>query len=149
MNSSKATLFLKMQEKIAADIPGIIFIDRDNNQLEAEAPPVLFPCALISFPEAEYQQMQGFQNVKRKVRIKLATDRLQNTSAETPAPQLEEGLNFWELEQQVYESFQYWDADGLLADELIRSNDETEANENGLNVVVIDFECAFADESAD
>lgn len=147
MNSPFANLFLKLIEKIDTEVSEIKFIDQDWNQLDFENPPVQFPCALIDFPETPFAQMQGYQEGEAQVRIKLIYRSFTATSSIIPAENREAALAFYEIEQKIYEALQAWNADGLLVDDLIRTNASTDKRSDGLRVRVIDFKCMFADQT--
>lgn len=147
MTSPFANLLLKLQARLTANAPAIRFIDQDWNQLQQANPPVSWPCALIDFSETDFTQMQGYQDGKVNVTIRLATSTFTSTSSIVALDIREDAVEFYETEQALYEALQAWDADGLLVNDLVRISAATEKREDGLRVRVIVFECTFCDAS--
>lgn len=66
-------IFLKISDKILADVPSIRYVDFDLGQLDEEMPPVSYPCALINISKADFQDLsQGVQQGEVLVTILLA-----------------------------------------------------------------------------
>lgn len=147
LNSKFGLLFNKLIEKIEADVTDIRFTDQDWNQLDFQEPPISYPCALIDFPDTQFAQMQGHQDATALVRLKLIYRSFTATSNITPDANRETALQFYELEQQLYEALQAWDADGLLVNDLVRQSATTEKRDDGLRVRVIEFACSFVDDT--
>ena len=151
MNSPFANLFLKIQEKIKAEVPEILWIDFDLGQLEAfdgQRPPVEWPCLLIDFPDTVFRQMQGYQDGDVNIVLRLAFDEYESTNAETPTLILQSALDYLEIEQKIYEALQAWDADGLLTNDMIRQNAQSEKrNDDNFRVRRITFSATFSDNS--
>lgn len=145
LTSPFAKLFNKLITQIKAEVTAIRYLDQDWDQLGETNPPVSYPCILIDFPETQFAQMQGYQQATATVRLKLVYRSYTSTSNITPDANRETALQFYELEQQLYEALQAWYADGLLCNAMIRRSAATEKRDDGLRVRVIDFECAFDD----
>lgn len=147
LTSPLGQLFQKLITKIEAEVPGIRFIDQDWDQLGDEQPPVSYPCVLIDFPETGFTQMQGYQLGIATIRLKLVYRSYTSTSNITPDVNREAALQFYELEQQLYEALQAWYADSLLCNAMIRKSAVTEKRDDGLRVRVLEFEGAYNDAS--
>jgi hypothetical protein len=153
MNSPISKLILDMQAKIAADIPAIKFIDLELQQLDQDSPTVLFPCLLIDIGEISFTQFQTHQDGKVIVQMKLATQSLRNTSENTPLAVRELELEIFEIEQQIYQAFQYWNNVNALSGEFIRTSSsnikQADSANAFLKIRLIQFECSFTDLSAE
>lgn len=147
LTSPFALLFNKLITQIEMEVTAIRYVNQDWDQLGEQNPPVTYPCVLIDFPDAQFEQMQGYQQATAIVRLKLVYRSYTSTSNITPDTNRETALQFYELEQQLYEALQAWYADGLLCNAMIRRNAATEKRDDGLRVRVIDFVCAFDDNS--
>lgn len=145
--SPLAKLFEKLIARLEAEVTDIRFIDLDWNQLDFENPPITYPCVLIDFPDTQFAQMQGYQDGTATVRLKLIYRSFTATSNITPDANREAALEFFELEQEIYEALQAWDADGQLINDLVRISTTTEKRDDGLRVRVMEFTCTFNDKS--
>ncbi|MDR1340176.1 MAG: hypothetical protein LBK58_09015 [Prevotellaceae bacterium] len=73
-------LFNDIQNHIAGHFPELSLVDEDYGQLEAietaeDTYPVTFPCALISIPETEWENLGGgSQRGRASVTVRLAID---------------------------------------------------------------------------
>jgi hypothetical protein len=147
LTSPFSKLYKAIKDRITATVAAIRYINQDWGQLNFEQPPISYKALLIDFPETIFTQMQAYQDGKATVRLTLIYRSFTDTSNLAPGALEETALAFYELEQQVYEALQAWDADGLLVNDLIRTNATTEKRDDGLRVRVIDFECTFCDAS--
>lgn len=145
LTSKFALLFNKIIEKIETAVTSIRFINQDWNQLDELTPQITYPCVLIDFPDTQFTQMQGYQDATCLVRLKLIYRSFTATSNITPDANRETALQFYELEQQLYQALQAWDADGLLVNDLVRQSATTEKRDDGLRVRVIEYACTFND----
>lgn len=144
LTSPFANLFDKLVTQIS-NVSGIRYVNQDWNQLDHENPPVSYPCVLIDFPETKFDQHQGFQKGTVTVRLKLIYKSFSDMGNLVSNTVQETALQFYELEQAVYEALQAWYADSLLCDAMIRQTAATEKRDDGLRVRVMEFQCGFND----
>ena len=151
MNSPFANLFIAISDQVLAEVPEIKWIDMDLGQLEAfdgDRPPVEWPCLLIDFTNTDFAQMQGYQDGNMDIILRLAFDEYESTSAETPTLVRQSALEYFEIEQKLYEALQRWKAGGLLTNAMKRTNAATEKRENdNFRVRRISFAATFSDGS--
>lgn len=147
LSSPLANLFEKIITRIQAQVAAFRYINLDWNQLDFQQPPITYPALLIDFVDTAFAQMQFYQDGTAIVQLKLVYRSLTDTSNLTQAQYREAALEFFELEQDVYEALQAWYADNLLANAMIRTNAATEKRDDGLRVRVITFQCTFSDAS--
>lgn len=147
MNVVLSNLYEKIIAKVAADVPEL-WVDIDTGQLDEQAPPVQFPCLLVDFTAQDFTQMQFYQDANSTIRFKIGTKRVANSSGITPTPVLEESLYPYELQQKVYKAFQYWNADGMLANDMQRQSAGSVESNPGMKVLFIDFKFAYVDDTA-
>jgi hypothetical protein len=151
MNSLFAQLFLAIQEKIKTDVPAIRWIDQDFGQLEdyQVRPPVAFPCVLIDFNQTSYEEMNKRRQMANiTFTLRLAFPAFSYAASVAPQSVRELALQYYELEQQLYECIQGFDGGGLMQD-CTRSNAATEGRkDDSLRVRVLTFTAMTEDSSA-
>lgn len=152
MTSLFAQIFLKLQAHIKTEVPAIRWVDQDLGQLENYEirPPVSWPCVLIDFNQTIYDQMQNNRQMANiTFTLRLAFDSYSSTSSTTPSAFKEKGLNYYEIEQNLYKSVQGFDAGGLMQD-CTRINTATERREgDNFRVRVLTFTSMTEDCSAE
>ncbi|WP_291122757.1 hypothetical protein [Flavobacterium sp. UBA6046] len=151
MNSPYANLFLAIQDRILAEVPEIKFIDQNLGQYMHEKfrESMLFPCVLIDFPNTNFSEMQG-NNQLGDVTIvaTLFHDIWNNTSNITPLTIKQAGLQYLETDQKLFMALQGWNPD--FCEPLIRLNSKSlNQNEHGLIVRETTFTTQFEDYSCD
>ena len=74
MNSPVANIFLALQTQITTQVPSILYIDIDYDQLEtADRPSVVFPCVLIDFLDWSFDDLTSLvQKGAGLIKLKLA-----------------------------------------------------------------------------
>lgn len=151
MNSLFAQLFLALQDKIKTEIPEIKWIDQEFGQLEEETmrPPVLFPCVLIDFNSTDYEQMnQNRQQANITFTLRLAFPAFTSAASVVPQTQKELALQYYELEQLLFECVQGFDFNALTQG-ATRTNITTEGRkDDNLRVRVMTFTDFTEDASA-
>lgn len=149
LNSKFAKLFNDLITRLETEVTALKHIDLDWNQLDIVNPPIQYPCVLIDFPDTAYQQMQGFQQGDVTVRLKIIYRSLTATTNFTPDVNRETGLQFFELEQEIYEALQAWGGGAgiTLVNDMIRQNAATEKRDDGLRVRVMEFRCSYVDDT--
>ncbi len=147
-----ALMLLAIQEKVKTEMPEIKWCDQDLQQLEdfeGERPPVSFPCLLVDFLDADFdQQGQHVQWGKQVIQLKLGYNTYTSSAAATPVKQIQQALYFYELEKLLYQVFQGWDG-GEMCQPLIRF--KTIAGKGympGLMVRSVLFSTSYDDDTA-
>ena len=151
MNSLFAQLFLQLQAHITAKVPEIRWIDQDLGQLEwyEMRPAVSWPCCLIDFNQTSFDQMQqGKQQGNITFTLRLGFENYSASASTAPQAVKEKSLQYYELEQKLYEAVQGFDAGGLMQD-CTRINSATEKREgDNFRVRVLTFTSLVDDSSA-
>jgi len=152
LNSFYAQMLVAIQERLAAQVPELRWIDQDFGQLEIEAerPPVSFPCALIDFTGTQFSQLlmdiELADNCAIGVRIGFAP--YSSTTHLTPADSKEKALEYYEIENKVYKALKGWAPDTGICQPLNRMTDATERREDALRVRAMMFATSFEDATA-
>jgi len=146
-----ALMLLNIQARITALCPEIKWIDQDLGQLEedTERPRVQWPCLLIDFPEASYDEMQNQRQwASATIQFRLGFNPFTSSAMVTPLPSLQLALSFYELEQKVFIALQAWNGEGLCQP-LTRTKGRTENGRADMfRVRVMTFTTTFQDSSA-
>jgi hypothetical protein len=149
-------LFLALSDHIKATVPEVKWIDQDFGQLEQfeYRPAVAFPCVLIDYPLANYtglSELSQLADITVQFRIGFAP--FSQSNAEAPLSVREKALEYYQLEQKLYEAIQGFSTE--YTQPLIRINAGTEqrlsandvADNMGLRVRVMNFSTQFEDNS--
>mgnify|MGYP003574986080 CR=1 FL=1 len=143
-------LFLALQNLIKTKCPSVRWIDLDLGQLEEDTmrPAVSFPCVLIDFNQSTFEDLQRkAQKGQGVFTLRIGFASYSQTASTTPAPVTEKGLQFFEIENEVFKAVQGFEAEGLV-DCCSRVNVATERREDGLRVRVMTFNFDYEDHSA-
>lgn len=149
MKSLFAQLLLKLSDHIKSTVPKIRWIDQDLGQLENYEirPAVSWPCVLIDFTETSYEQMQKNRQLGNMTfTLRLGFDNFSSSANISPQATKEKALEFYEIEQELYEAVQGYTADDLMQD-CTRINAATEKRED-FRVRVLTFTSMTEDSSA-
>lgn len=150
VTSMFAQLLILIQEKIASDIPEIKWCDQDFGQLEnyEERPAVAWPCTLVDFLTTTYGQLSNdVQEANFSLQLRLGFNPYSSTSGATPIPYREKALEYYEIEEKIFTTFQGWTAGGLIQP-MTRVSGQTEPREDIYRVRVINFTSWFEDATA-
>jgi hypothetical protein len=151
MTSLFAQLFLALQEKIKTDIPEIRWIDQDLGQLEDydTRPPVSFPCVLIDFNETTYEEMnQRRQQANITFTLRLGFPSFSYAANTAPQSVRELALQYYELEQRLFEAVQGFDGGGIIQGCTRQSTTTEGRKDDNLRVRVMTFTAMSEDASA-
>lgn len=151
MTSLFAQLFLAIQEKIKNDVAEIRWIDQDFGQLEdyEVRPPVSFPCVLIDFNETSYEEMnQRRQQANITFTLRLGFPAFSYAANTAPQSVKELALQYYELEQRLFESIQGFDAGGIIQGCTRQSTITEGRKDDNLRVRVMTFTAMSEDASA-
>jgi|SRR5665213_820312 len=151
MNSFFAQLLLKLQDQITAQVPEIKWIDQDLGQLEHYEirPAVAWPCVLIDFGHTNYDEMPGnVQWGNASFTLRLGFPSFSPAQAGAPLSVKQQALQYYELEQLLYQAIQGYNADGLIQP-ATRITAMTERREgDNFRVRILAFNTTFMDDSA-
>ncbi len=144
-------LYLDLSAYLKAQVPELKLIDMDFGQLEnfEYKPNVAFPCSLIDFVNADYSNLSELAQVGDIiVQIKLGFAPFSQTSQAAPMSVKDKGLDYFNLEQKVFEKVHGWYND--VCQPFIRLNAATDKRfeEIGLRVRVLNFSTQYQDESS-
>ena len=151
LQSFFAQLLQKLQSRIQIQVPAIKWIDQDLGQLEHydQRPAVSWPCVLIDFGNTTYDEMSGnVQWGNAQFTLRLGFPSFSPSQAGAPASVKEQSLQYYELEQLLYQAIQGYGADGLMQP-ATRITAGTERREgDNFRVRTLVFNTTFMDDSA-
>ena len=149
--SPKAILIDNIINYLRNEIVELKYINLDLGQLEfyEVRPAVDFPCCLIDIINTNYTQRQDGQHGDLQLRLKLGFDVVSDTSGLAPDAVREAGLNYFDIENKVYQKMQYYNAGGLVFNEFIRLRDATVKQVDAFRVLDNDYKATFHDRSAE
>jgi hypothetical protein len=151
MNSLFAKVFLALQDKIKNDVPEIRWIDQDFGQLEDYdiRPPVSFPCVLIDFNSTSYEEMnQRRQQANITFTLRLGFPAFSYAASTAPQSVRELALQYYELEQRLFEAVQGFDGGGVMQGCTRQSTVTEGRKDDNLRVRVMTFTAMSEDSSA-
>lgn len=155
LKSYNALLFLAIQERIKTKVPKVKWIDHDLGQLEVqqERPTVLFPCVLIDLPDTQFDdESEGAQIGNPTIEIRIGFAPFTYTNHVAPLPAREAALEYYEIEQEVFEALHGWEpvgADGtILGQSMLRRSARTERREDTIRVRSLSFVSMYEDGTA-
>lgn len=145
---------LDLQDRIAAEVPGIRMIDRYFGQEQSAVKPSLdYPAVLIDAESAEYDEAaEGCQFARATFSVRLMHANFTKCLQTSPATVRQNALRDFELEHQVVAAVHGWapialDDDGnphQYCEPLIRIADRSEnMNDIGLRIRTIMFTTAW------
>jgi hypothetical protein len=150
MRALFSQLFTAIQDRLAT-IPEVKWIDQDLGQLEDydTRPAVSFPCVLIDFNQTTFEQMQQNRQLANiTITLRLGFPAMSYAANVAPLSVKEKALQYYELEQAIFEAIQDFDAGGLMQ-ECTRVNVATEQRKgDNLRVRVMTFTSITEDTSA-
>lgn len=153
LQSFYGQFLLALQAYLNTEVPEIRYIDRDLAQLDIGPDdlgryPVSFPCLIIDFTDAVYDQLGNqVQTGTPTLLCRLAAAPFSTSNSLAPTAVREKALKFWELEQKLYVALQGWDAGGLCQP-LTRFRAASEQREDTIAVRQVYFNTFFHDETA-
>lgn len=78
-------ILIAIQDRLATQVGGLKYIDKDWKQLQMEHPPVKFPCALIDVENIHYTTVkENTQRAEAEMSVTVANLRLTRSSAQAP-----------------------------------------------------------------
>ncbi len=150
MTSLFAQLYLAIQDRIKTVVPDVKWIDQDLGQLEQYEvrPSVAFPCVLIDFGAAQYtDQSDDVQWVNVQIALRLGFAPFGSANGVSPQATKEHALEYYEIEQKLYEALQNFTANGCVQP-MTRISATTEMREDTFRVRQLVFTTATEDDTA-
>jgi len=101
-------IYLKTLAKFG-EVPGIKFVDKDRGQLDhyEQRPSVKFPCALVTVSAPKRKNLASdIQMCNAQISIRLAFERVGDTSSISGAGRLSLALNFYDTVELIEALFQ-------------------------------------------
>lgn len=157
MNNYFGQLFLDLSLYLKTAVPELRWIDQDFGQLEhfEIRPEVSFPCALIDFVSASYSGLANLSQVGDvAINIRLGFAPFSQSYHGAPMDVKEKALEFYNLEQKVYQALQGWSPEKegeQYTQAFIRQSAMTEQRDGdriGMRVRVLTFVTQLEDHSA-
>ena len=148
-NSYFGELYLQLCTHIKTSVPAIRWIDQDFGQLEEFdlKPEVSFPCVLIDFMDADYDELASLsQTGTVMVSFRLGFAPFSSANNLSPTNVKEKALEYYNLEQKLYEAVQGFETD--FSTPLIRKKATSEKRQDALRVRVLTFATSYEDYSA-
>lgn len=152
MNSVFAQLFLAIQNHLKDVLPTIRQVDQDLGQLdyypEDGRPNVSWPCLLLDFDATADELGDGVQWLSINVNCRLAFSPYSSAASFVPDIVREKALEFYEVELQLYQALQGFDAGGIVQPLSRMGAIITEKREDPFRVRQMTFTTATQDFSA-
>ncbi|MBR0195266.1 MAG: hypothetical protein IJQ32_03360 [Paludibacteraceae bacterium] len=153
LSSPFAQIMLDMQDRIAAQVPGIRMIDRYIGQDQTALKPALdYPAVLIDVENCDYEEAgQGSQFARATFSVKIFHADFSRCIQKSPSKVRENALKDFELEHAVMSALHGWAPTAEVENELhqyaeplIRTGDRSEnRNDIGLRIRTILFTTAW------
>ena len=147
MNSPFADIFVAVQQRIAAEVPAIAYVDQELGQLKNSRPPVSWPCLLIDLEDFR------FENVGTQVQLATGTVVLllgfaaYSTSWQgTPPEATQKALNYYDIEWALHKALHGWTPGGFTGS-LARTGAATQKRTDHYRVRELRYSIAFDDYS--
>ncbi len=139
-------IYYEIRNAIVANVPEIKWIDLDEGQLEDfEHPPVDYPCLIVGFPQARYENMgECMQNADITISVKLGFKIWEKFNASVPISNQSAAFDHFGTIRKVVKALH-----GLTGDsrsELMRVS-MSKHNRPDPKIYEISFECAFYDDT--
>lgn len=149
-------LLVAIQQRLKEKVPELRYIAEDLGQLEfydpdaGERPPVSWPCALIDFTNATYDDMgggEGMQWATDSIQIRIGFDPYSTANNLVTTEVSGKALRYYELEMAIHQALHGWDGGGLCQS-MSRRTAITEKRNDPYRVRVVSFSTSFMDDSA-
>jgi|SRR6185312_645237 len=154
VNAFFSQLYLSLMAQIKDHAPAIAWIDLDLGQLEHYdiRPAVAFPCVLVDFPDAAYKELGAESQWSEPViQLRIGFAPFASANSAAPVSAQEQGLQHYELENQVFLALQGWAAEyggNFICQPLVRTRVSTEQRNDAYRVRVMQFSTAYQDDGA-
>lgn len=151
LQSPKAKIIDNIINYLRNEVVELKYVNINLRQLDfyEVQPAVEWPCCLIDIIQIQYDQRQDGQYGNLQLRITLAFDVVSDTSSLAPDAVRETGLNYFELENKIYQKMQYYSVSGLVFNDFIRLRDATQQRDDAFRVLDNDYKATFHDRSTE
>ena len=99
METNIKTILLAVQQRLADQVPELAYIDKNWGQLDYEAPPVKWPCALLDIDEVPFSQIGGGGQIADGANLRLV-------SSSAAAPRKADAYRLIELLDKIHSALQ-------------------------------------------
>lgn len=146
-----ANLYLKLVDRLTAEVPELRYIDQDYGQLENYTlrPPVSFPCLLIEMGDFDFEDLGGtnMQTASGLLLMRLAGEAWSASNNLSTGQIMEKALEYYDLEQKIYVALHGWRAEGFSR-LLRRKAVKEQRDDTNVRVRVLAYEWGFQDDTA-
>lgn len=151
MDAVLANVWLCIQAQLAT-VPDLKFIDLDTDQLEykdqQERPAVLLPCALIDFPDVDYESLSfEVQEGEAILQVRLGINPLTQATNYFTDTQKANALNFFNIEHRVNQVLHGW-SNSQYFGPLRRVKRRKEGRNDKIRVIVFLYKFTYLDNTA-
>lgn len=150
LTSPNANLFIEIMNRIKSQVSEIRFVAQDIGQLENYdiRPAVSWPCCLIDMDQTNFTEAndQNIQLAAGMITMRLGLVKYTDSNNLVPDAAMENSLQYYEIEQKLYQALQGWNPDGF--GKMLRRVAATERRQDDIRVRTIRFEISYVDESA-
>ncbi len=143
-------LLIDIITRIKADIPAIKYVDEDWGQLDnySPNPPVQFPAAIIDCINATYtNEGKLVQLGDVQIRIRIADQKLTNSSGRAPATQRTNAFAIYDLLADIHSKLHGWPTNKPYT-RLIRQSLKRTVRNDGMRVHELVYTCRIVDDVA-
>lgn len=138
----------KIQERLAAEVEELKYIDEDWGQMDVMQPTVKYPCAIIDIPEGNYTNNgELVQQGTLTVAVKCYNLKLTNSSHAAPQRQKDYNKQFWALQKKINLVLHGVDFIGNNYGVLIRNVFRKPKREDGISTFEIYYTIQLTDTS--
>ena len=106
MEANTKTILLAVQQRLAERVPELAYIDKNWGQLDYEAPPVKWPCALLDIDEVPFSQIGGGGQIADGVTVEILAANLRLVSSSAAAPRKADAYLLIELLDKIHSALQ-------------------------------------------
>ncbi len=140
-------LIQDIQNRLAAEIPALKYIDEDWGQLDDYSPnfPVKWPCALIDISQVSYSNAgRQSQLGVAAITITVADVKLTNSSSKAPAGQIAAQATYLQLVKAIHTALHGWSGHAHYSP-LIRESLKRARRDDGVREHNLVYTCQIQD----
>lgn len=143
-------LLTDIQTRLIAKVTALKYVDEDWGQLDfySPNPPVKFPAAVIDCINATYTDEGKLVQLGRvQVRIRIADQKLSNTSGNAPSSQKSNAFAIYTTLASIHAALHGWSGNAAYS-KLIRQSLKRETRSDGMRVHEIIYTTQLVDDGA-
>jgi len=148
-------LYVAILQRIEDMVPAIRYTDQDLGQLEnyETRPPVSWPCLLLDFDAATYENLGRLhQSGRLQVVLRIGFAPFSSANSLSPDTVRDKALEYYNVENEVYKALQGWEPLGPakepLCQPLMRVQAATERRNDEYRVRTLVFATSYFDAEA-